>query len=295
MAQQKIEPLLPPTTDIIIMGDFNFPIMTWPAGTIEGGSQEDQEQAKILRDLMEQLFLSQEIHTPTRGSNVLDLLLTNNPEIIHGCRTEKTKLSDHNLITVTLAKSKKAKQSQEHNKEKSGFKTLNFNSEEAKWEELKHALMQTDWDGSQHVKCLGINLDADGTFQHHIEETTKAKRIAGWILRKFYSRDGECLMTLWRALVQPILDYCSQLWSPYKAMDIQALESVQRLYTRQIRGMKEFSYWERLRRLGLYSQQRQRERYSRTFQTPTKWRHTPTRGQDENALGEPHLPRHHQG
>ncbi|KAK3865741.1 hypothetical protein Pcinc_028676 [Petrolisthes cinctipes] len=96
-----------------------------------------------------------------------------------------------------------------------------------------------------------------------MEETTKkVKRIAGWILRTYYSREDECLMTLWRALVQPILDYCSQLWSPYKAMDVQALESVQWSYTRQIRGMKDFSYWERLKRLGLYSQQRRRERYS---------------------------------
>ena len=45
-------------------------------------------------------------------------------------------------------------------------------------------------------------------------------------------------------------------------MDIEALESVQRSYTRQTRGMKELSYWERLQRLGLYSQQRRRERYA---------------------------------
>ncbi|KAG0719064.1 hypothetical protein GWK47_051268 [Chionoecetes opilio] len=103
-------------------------------------------------------------------------------------------------------------------------------------------------------------------FQHQIEETIKkARRIAGWILRTFYSREEECMMTLWRALVRPILDYCSQLWSPHKAMDIQALESVQRSFTRQIRGMKELSYRERLKRLGQYSQQRRRERYSTIY------------------------------
>ncbi|KAG0722756.1 hypothetical protein GWK47_043904 [Chionoecetes opilio] len=119
---------------------------------------------------------------------------------------------------------------------------------------------------SPHVKCLGRHLNADGTFQHHIEETIKrARRIAGWILRTFYSQEEECMMTLWRALVQPILDYCSQLWSPHKAMDIQALESVKRSFTRQIRGMKELSYWERLKRIGLYSQQRRKERYSTIY------------------------------
>ncbi|KAK4303033.1 hypothetical protein Pmani_024927 [Petrolisthes manimaculis] len=65
MTQQKIEPLLLPVTDIIITVDFNFPIMIWPAGTIEGGSQEDLEQAKMLRDLMEYLFLSQEMNEHT--------------------------------------------------------------------------------------------------------------------------------------------------------------------------------------------------------------------------------------
>ncbi|KAK3877174.1 hypothetical protein Pcinc_018091 [Petrolisthes cinctipes] len=73
------------------------------------------------------------------------------------------------------------------------------------------------------------------------------------------------MLTLWRALVQPVLDYCSQLWSPHMVLDIQALESVQREYTRQVKAMKELSYWERLKRLGLYSQQRRRERYIITY------------------------------
>ena len=69
------------------------------------------------------------------------------------------------------------------------------------------------------------------------------------------------MLTLWKALVQPILDYCSQLWSPHKKSDIQRLEAVQRSFTKQIRGLGDLDYWDRLKALGLYSQQRRRERY----------------------------------
>ncbi|KAK3881365.1 hypothetical protein Pcinc_014196 [Petrolisthes cinctipes] len=92
----------------------------------------------------------------------------------------------------------------------------------------------------------------------------KARRMAGWVLRTFYSIEDDCMLTLLRALIQPkldSLDYCCQLWSPHKAADIQALESVQRAYTRQIRGLKDLPYWDRLKKLGQYSQQRRRDRY----------------------------------
>ena len=61
--------------------------------------------------------------------------------------------------------------------------------------------------------------------------------------------------------MQPVLDYCSQLWSPHKAADIQAMEAVQRSFTAYIWEAKGLNYWDRLQKLGLYSQQRRRERY----------------------------------
>lgn len=74
-------------------------------------------------------------------------------------------------------------------------------------------------------KCLGVHLSSDATFHHHIEETVKkTNQIAGWIVWTFKTREKECLLTLWKALVQPVLDYSCQLWSPHKAADIQALE-----------------------------------------------------------------------
>ena len=69
------------------------------------------------------------------------------------------------------------------------------------------------------------------------------------------------MLTLWKSLVLPILDYCSQLWCPVKTGLIQEIEDIQRFFTRKIRCDKYGDYWERLNMLGIYSLQRRRERY----------------------------------
>ena len=69
------------------------------------------------------------------------------------------------------------------------------------------------------------------------------------------------MLTTWTTLVIPILDYCSQLWSPHKQGDIQLIEDVQRCFTRKIPIHGRKCYWERLRSLRLYSLERRRERY----------------------------------
>ena len=60
-------------------------------------------------------------------------------------------------------------------------------------------------------------------------------------------------MTVWQSLIQPKLDYSSQLWSPADTRPINLLEKIQRKFTSQIHGMREKDYWERLSHLRLYS------------------------------------------
>ena len=75
------------------------------------------------------------------------------------------------------------------------------------------------------------------------------------------------MLTVLRSLVQPRLDYCSQLWSPRDQASINMLERVQRQFISQIRDMslKELNYWEKLSQLRVYSQERRRERYQICF------------------------------
>lgn len=135
---------------------------------------------------------------------------------------------------------------------------------------------QQDITPSHVVKCLGVHMNDDATFHHHIKETTtKARRMVGWVLRTFRSREQEVMLALWKALIQPVLDYCSQLWSPHKKAEIQELESVQRAFTRTIKDMKGLNYWQRLQKLGLYSQQRRRERYRAIYVWKILEKHVP--------------------
>lgn len=80
----------------------------------------------------------------------------------------------------------------------------------------------------------------------------RATQLVGWIMQTFKSREKEVMLTLWKSLVLPHLDYCSQLWNP--------LEQIQRSFTRQINGLKNIDYWKRLKILKLYSLQRHRKK-----------------------------------
>ena len=75
------------------------------------------------------------------------------------------------------------------------------------------------------------------------------------------------MLTVLRTLVQPRLDYCSQLWSPRDQGSINQLESVQKHFVAQIRDpdLKVKTYWEKLTFLRVYSQERRRERYQICF------------------------------
>lgn len=143
------------------------------------------------------------------------------------------------------------------------FEALRYGHDEV----LKATTSYTSPDGSiipskDHLRDLGVTMSADGSFRKHISEMCQAARnMCSWILRTFHSRSAELMLTLWKSLVLPILDYCSQLWCPTKTGLIQEIEDIQKSFTRKIHFQNRGDYWERLSTLGLYSLQRRRERY----------------------------------
>ena len=92
-------------------------------------------------------------------------------------------------------------------------------------------------------------------------------RMAGWALRAFRRRGRYLMLTILRSLIQPRLDYCSQLWSPRDQASINKLEDVQRQFIYQIRdpALQGRDYWGKLSVLRVYSQERRRERYQICF------------------------------
>ena len=122
----------------------------------------------------------------------------------------------------------------------------------------------TDIVEKQDLKDLGVRLSTDLTFSLHIEKVvTTASQMVGWGLRTFRNRGSYLLITMFRSLVQPHLDYCSQLWCPSSQQAINKIEGVQKSLVSKIRDsrLKHCSYWEKLRTLNMYSQERRRERY----------------------------------
>ncbi|KAK4328359.1 hypothetical protein Pmani_001233 [Petrolisthes manimaculis] len=68
----------------------------------------------------------------------------------------------------------------------------------------------------QEVRDLGVTLSCDGNFTSHITKVTiKARSQAGWVLRTFCTRKPEPMLTLYKTMVVPLLEYCCQLWSPW--------------------------------------------------------------------------------
>lgn len=116
---------------------------------------------------------------------------------------------------------------------------------------------------AETVRDLGIYMSNNASFHVHVAKLSmKCRRLTGWILRTFRTRDQETMMVLWKTLVLSHFDYCSQLWSPTSVKLISELEAIQRSYTKKIASMQHISYWERLKRLRLYSLERRRERYA---------------------------------
>ena len=68
-----------------------------------------------------------------------------------------------------------------------------------------------------------------------------------------------------KTLVQPKLDYCSQFWSPGDQKSINRIESVQRHFLSKVSPLEGLDYWEKLKKMKLYSQERRRERYMVLF------------------------------
>ena len=114
----------------------------------------------------------------------------------------------------------------------------------------------------EEVKDLGVLMARSATFESEIQHAVlQSNRQASWALRVFRTRQQTPMMTLFRSLVRPHLEYCCQLWSPVKLGLIRRLEGVQRSYTARIAGLQNRNYWERLVLLKLQSLERRRERY----------------------------------
>ena len=99
-----IEQLNDPSYDIFVAGDFNFPQINWQTMTVStsGGSPEAAKSAEELLNFMSVNLMNQHVDVPTRGTNILDLLLSNNDRLISHVTARSTEMSDHEIVDIAL-------------------------------------------------------------------------------------------------------------------------------------------------------------------------------------------------
>ena len=94
----------------ILLGDFNFPkeLVNWlitDDGVIPVPSTYRSNPAKLqlqnLLQLTDKYFLHQLISEPTNGINILDLVFTDAPHLLHSLQSTNLGISDHNLLTFS--------------------------------------------------------------------------------------------------------------------------------------------------------------------------------------------------
>ncbi len=101
-------------------------------------------------------------------------------------------------------------------------------------------------------KDLGVLIDNELNFNHHISEAMKKANIKlGMIKRTFVCLNESMLTQLYIALVRPHLEYANVIWSPSQQQHIKAIEAGQHRATKLIPRISNLPYEERLKRLKL--------------------------------------------
>ena len=116
--------------------------------------------------------------------------------------------------------------------------------------------------GSRNIKYvsshldLGVRVDRALKFHAHIRKTANScNAVTNNILSSTICRERSFIVTAYKSLVQPILEYGCTVWSLGYLGDLKKLERIQRRWTREVQGLEGRTYSERLRSLDLFSVQ----------------------------------------
>ena len=141
-----------PTPNIVICGDANLPSADWMEGICRTGTNRYREEQKMVSSLYEfasENFMVQQIEEPThRDGNILDLIFTNNADIVHSYDIVPSSQSDHLMINVKAnysVTSHDVPTQEDEIEEEVSFRSLNFFHESTDWNGLNDSIAQHDW------------------------------------------------------------------------------------------------------------------------------------------------------
>ena len=115
-------------------------------------------------------------------------------------------------------------------------------------------LASADIPFSSACRDLGVIVDNQLKFHSHVKSvTSKASGLCQNLLSSTLNRTQDFMITLYTTHIRPIIEFSSCVWNVGYLEDSRLLERVQRRWTKQIDGLWEEPYSERLRILDLYS------------------------------------------
>ena len=162
-----------PNPTIIMTGDFNFPFIEWRCNALGNfmgctyqynanvnTTVDEKQQFERLTNLVGQHSLVQAISEATREENgkssTLDLVFTNEIDLITEIGIYASSMSDHHNIELTTSfnPSIVRKQNKDTKDEIKGLRSLNFYSKEINWKEINKRINEVNWYTIQENKSV---------------------------------------------------------------------------------------------------------------------------------------------
>ena len=142
-----------PTPDIVMMGDYNLPHADWISGQCtSGASTDEQDMVRALYELSLDYFLVQQYDCPThRDGNTIDLLFTNNSNIVHNAEALPSAVTDHYLMNFSTvynscdANAEDQEDPRDQDNATISLSSLNFFDEDIEWNALSDDLSGYNW------------------------------------------------------------------------------------------------------------------------------------------------------
>ena len=172
----------------IIMGDFNHGHIQW--NSLESTGIEDQQFLFLIQDS----FLTQHVLEPTRGENVLDIVLSSQKELVDNVKIfEPLGNSDHNQIHFDINVKSESKK----------IKTYKRNFHKGNYKDMRKYLAKLDWNNmlmnKTAIECWNIlKYEIESIIDKFVPFQKQGKRCRKKHLSKEAIRKIMVKQTMWR-------------------------------------------------------------------------------------------------
>ena len=129
---------------VLLMGDFNYGDIHWRGGGDIGTSAESLR----FKECLEDNFYTQYVEIPTRGGNILDLVISNEPDMVGELTVmEPLADSDHNMITwsIHFGEESEVRTGVRLDYRKADFEGIREELRGVNWNEFMTGKVEVDW------------------------------------------------------------------------------------------------------------------------------------------------------